>query len=251
MSAALTGPASAVQSLPATASAFQGPPVCPEQLHIKDRIKKQAERIKVGDFIPDVWLSRCTAPKVREHFLSHERFSKGTTVLVMVPEAFSPTCDDQLPDYVKYAIAIKSLGVETLAFMAINSPDVLRAWMIKHMKEHDTQKTILDVADVYGNFTIAAGLGHDFTGERAIGLGSRRCTLIIEPDATSGKPKVVHMILEPEVAPNQCVETSAKKVLEWLKANLEAKRKDSLETTAAAKNKSLAPASPTSTASLT
>jgi peroxiredoxin len=194
------------------------PPLDPEEVRIKERIKGQPNVIKVGDIIPNTWLARCVEQKKREHFQAHEKFSKGTTVLVIVPEAHSPTCDDQLPQYAKYAIAIKALGVETLAVMAHNSADVLRSWMIKHMPDHESKPMILDVADVYGNFIIAAGLGYDFTGERAIGLGARRCTLILEPDEKTGKPKVVHMILEPDATPNQCVATSALKVREWLQA---------------------------------
>lgn len=193
------------------------PPADPQQ-YIKWRIAKQPAMIKVGDAIPNFILTNY----ISEHFLnddnSHIRFSKGTTLLFMVPALNNPNYIDQLPEYLASAQKIKDLGVQRIVFVAPNPPSLVKSWEVMHKA---TEDKVLCVADTYQYFTIAMGLGVDLTSFYC-GLGARRSILILQPkqDPKAGKmvPTVVHRILESDdFAP---VETTAQKVIQWLAANM-------------------------------
>lgn len=219
------------------------PPADPQQ-YIKWRIANQPEMIKNGDAIPNFILTNY----ISEHFLnddnSHIRFSKGTTLLFMVPALNNPNYIDQLPEYLASAQKIKDLGVQRIVFVAPNPPSLVKSWEVMHKA---TEDKVLCVADTYQYFTIAMGLGVDLTSFYC-GLGARRSILILQPkqDPKAGKmvPTVVHRILESNsFAP---VETTAQKVIQWLEANMKT-------TTAASASKPVttATAAPATAASAT
>lgn len=225
-------------SVTAATNPFKGiaPPEDPED-YIKWRVANQPKMIDVGNVIPNENLHRCVTQTTREFKKSHEWLSKGVTLLVTVPSAHSPTCDNQLPQFITSANRIKELGVDKIIFVAPNSTDVVRSWAEFHKIGED----VLCLADPYQRLIIKMGLGFDFTGERTLGLGARRCALLIEQpkDKQSGNPvpTVVHRILEtdPTKPVNQCAETSAQKVVEWLEARQKAKQSSAVTTNTAAK----------------
>ena len=93
-----------------------------------------------------------------------------------VPGAFTPTCDRKhLPGYVKEASALKSKGINTIAFMAVNDVFVMDAWG----KSAGVGDAIQMLADGNGEYAKALGLELDAHG---FGMGTRgqRFSIIVE-----------------------------------------------------------------------
>ena len=58
-----------------------------------------------------------------------QALGNGTTVLVGMPGAFTPTCTDQhLPGFIKQSETLKSLGVERVCVITTNDRYVNSAW---------------------------------------------------------------------------------------------------------------------------
>jgi len=97
-------------------------------------------------------------------------------LLVSVPGAFTPTCDRKhLPGYVKEAAALKSKGINTIAFTAVNDVFVMDAWG----KSANVGDSIQMLADGNGDYVKALGLEMD---ARGFGMGTRgqRFSVIVD-----------------------------------------------------------------------
>lgn len=103
-----------------------------------------------------------------ESFDIADYVATGTTVLVGLPAAFSPTCTDrQLPDYVKNSDKIKASGVDRIACLSVNDSFVMQAWG----KSLGVEKSGIEmIADCSANFTRAIGADVDLS---AVGLNTR------------------------------------------------------------------------------
>lgn len=131
--------------------------------------------IKVGDAMPNGTFKTMTAEGPKD-LTTAQLFDGKKVLLVSVPGAFTPTCDRKhLPGYVKEASALKSKGINTIAFMAVNDVFVMDAWG----KASNVANDILMLADGNGDYVKALGLELD---GRGFGMGTRgqRFSVIVE-----------------------------------------------------------------------
>lgn len=92
---------------------------------------------------------------------------QGTVVLVGVPGAFTPTCNDNhVPGYLENADAIKSRGVDSIYVLSANDHHVMRAWE-KHL---GSEGKVQMISDWDASFAKSLGLNVDIS---AFGLGMR------------------------------------------------------------------------------
>ncbi len=94
-------------------------------------------------------------------------FGGKKVVLFAVPGAFTPTCHlKHLPGFIESADEFKSLGIDTVACVAVNDPFVLGAWEEKS----GGKGKVLFLSD--GNAEFTKKIGMDFDGS-GVGLGTR------------------------------------------------------------------------------
>ena len=101
--------------------------------------------------------------------------SNKKIVLVAVPGAFTPTCnDDHLPGFIENYERFKSKGIDEIFFISVNDPFVVNKW-----KEYNSADKINFIADANSEFLNLTGLTIDLS---VIGLGKRlsRFAMIID-----------------------------------------------------------------------
>ena len=101
--------------------------------------------------------------------------SNKKIILVAVPGAFTPTCnDDHLPGFIENYERFKSKGIDEIFFISVNDPFVVNKW-----KEYNSADKINFLADADSEFLNLTGLTIDLS---VIGLGKRlsRFAMIIE-----------------------------------------------------------------------
>jgi len=131
--------------------------------------------IQVGQRFPEATFTRM-AEKGPAPVTSAELFAGKKVVLFSVPGAFTPTCSKQhLPGYVKEADAMKSMGVDLIACMAVNDVFVMDAWG----QSHGASGKVLMLADGNGDVTRKLGLESDFS-KYGMGQRSRRFSMILQ-----------------------------------------------------------------------
>ncbi len=131
--------------------------------------------IAVGDKIPDVTLRMLTDDGVQP-VQSGEVLGSGRVILIGVPGAFTPTCNDHhLPGYVLRAEELTAKGVDTIACVATNDAFVMGAWG----RASGADGKVLMLADGNGEFTAEMGLPFDLSAA-GFGTRSRRYAAIIE-----------------------------------------------------------------------
>ncbi|MGH9003789.1 MAG: peroxiredoxin [Acidimicrobiia bacterium] len=131
--------------------------------------------IAVGDKIPDVKLTTLTDEGLTA-VQSTEVLGSGKVVLIGVPGAFTPTCNDHhLPGFVLRADELRDKGVDTIACVATNDAFVMGAWG----KASGAEGNVVMLADGNGEFTAALGLSFDLSS-RGFGTRSRRYAAILE-----------------------------------------------------------------------
>jgi peroxiredoxin len=131
--------------------------------------------IKVGDKMPKGTFTRMGA-KGPEPVSTDELFGGKKVVLFSVPGAFTPTCSAKhLPGFVQSADKLKSLGVDTIACMAVNDVFVMNAWGESSKATGKVQM----LADGNGEYARALGLELDAT---KFGMGQRgkRFSVIVD-----------------------------------------------------------------------
>jgi glutaredoxin/glutathione-dependent peroxiredoxin len=103
-------------------------------------------------------------------------FAGKRVVLFGLPGAFTPTCShNHLPGYLENAEAIKAMGVDTIACLAVNDHHVMKAWAA-HTGARDK---ILFLPDGNGDFTRAIGLEVDMRASN-FGPRCRRFSALVE-----------------------------------------------------------------------
>ena len=94
-------------------------------------------------------------------------FGQGTVVLVGVPGAFTPTCNDNhVPGYLENADAMKQRGVDAVYVLSANDHHVMRAWE----KSLGSAGKVHMISDWDASYAKALGLDLDAS---AFGLGIR------------------------------------------------------------------------------
>jgi glutaredoxin/glutathione-dependent peroxiredoxin len=98
---------------------------------------------------------------------AEEALNHGTVVLVGVPGAFTPTCNDNhVPGYLENASAIKERGVDAIYILSANDHHVMRAWE----KSLGSEGKVHMISDWDASYAKALGLEIDIS---AYGLGMR------------------------------------------------------------------------------
>jgi peroxiredoxin len=106
---------------------------------------------------------------------AHALCNNKKIVLTGVPGAFTPTCSEQhLPDFIKKTKLIKSHGVDSIFFMAVNDPFVMAYWGEKYKIKDEVRM----LGDPAAEFTKSHGLEMDLS-EAGLGLRSKRFTLVV------------------------------------------------------------------------
>ena len=106
----------------------------------------------------------------------------GTTVLVGMPGAFTPTCSDQhLPGFIRNTDKLKGLGVERVAVITTNDRYVNSAWNQAIEDCMVTKSGLLMLSDADGDAVKAMGLVDDMGF--GLGLRSKRFVIVAEGGA--------------------------------------------------------------------
>ena len=159
--------------------------------------------IAIGDRLPEASF-RVMEPDGIKTMTTGELFGGKKVVLFAVPGAFTPTCHlKHLPGFIEHADEFKTLGIDTVACIAVNDPFVLGAWA----EASGGKGKVLFLSD--GNAEFTKKIGMDFDGS-GIGLGTRskRYAALVE----DGVVKELNV----EDSPGVAEESTAAKLLEGL-----------------------------------
>jgi peroxiredoxin len=131
--------------------------------------------IAVGDRLPAGTFTHMT-PEGPKPITTDEVFQGRKVVLFAVPGAFTPTCSNMhLPSYVRNYEAIRALGFDAVACLAVNDIHVLDQWA----RAKGAEGKVLMLAD--GNGEYARKLGTEVDLSRfGMGLRSRRYSMLVE-----------------------------------------------------------------------
>ena len=131
--------------------------------------------LSTGEKLPEMELMVVTEDGPSK-ISSNEIFEGKRVVLVGLPGAFTGTCSGvHLPGFIENADAIKSRGIDTIALVAVNDHQVLKAWA-----EHTGgMGKILFIADWDGAFTRAIDMEVDMSAG-GLGMRSQRYSLIAD-----------------------------------------------------------------------
>jgi len=146
------------------------------------------QTISVGTPIPDVEVEVATADRsVASRKKVVDIIGKGTTILLGMPGAFTPTCTDQhLPGFYKHAKEFADLGVESISVVTANDRFVNVAWQ----KEAETclggcapdgerwiSSPVQMIADPRGDLLEAMGM-IAYLGQ-SLGIRAKRFALVL------------------------------------------------------------------------
>jgi len=163
----------------------------PMTISVSDRLP-DAEFLVIGDKGP--------------HPVSVQQIFAGRKVVLFgVPGAFTPTCDQQhLPGFIRSAKSFADRGIDEIACVSVNDPQVMRAWADA---SGALDAGIRMLADAGSDFTRAIGM--DFDAPEAGYYGrSKRYAMLVED-------RIVK-ILNIEVARGACELSSAETLLEQI-----------------------------------
>jgi len=155
--------------------------------------------IKPGDAIPSVAVKDENGNKITLHDVP------GKILIVGVPAAFSPSCNNQVPGYIENLDKLQSKGVSQVYVLSVNDAFVIKAWKEKLSDGKTTSVHFL--ADDTGAYASKLGLVFDASEL----LGSPRAKRFV---IVSEGGKVEKVIVEKD--PPQVTVTSAETVLQQL-----------------------------------
>ena len=122
---------------------------------------------------------------------------QGNVVLVGLPGAFTPTCNDNhVPGYLENADAIKQRGVDAIYILSANDHHVMRAWE----KSLGSEGKVQMISDWDASYATALGLNVDISAY-GLGMRAKRFSILFK----DGKVAVVNV----EDNPGQVSSTSA------------------------------------------
>ena len=126
-----------------------------------------------------------------------ELFGHGTVVLVGVPGAFTPTCNDNhVPGYLENADALKQRGVDAIYILSANDHHVMRAWE----KSLGSEGKVHMISDWDAAYAKALGLEIDISAY-GLGMRAKRFSILFK----DGKAAIINV----EDNPGQVSNTSA------------------------------------------
>ena len=159
--------------------------------------------ISVGDRLPDVTFKVMTDEGL-EDMTTSDVFAGKKVAIFAVPGAFTPTCQAMhVPNFLGSLDAFREKGVDTVACISVNDAFVLKEWA----KKTAADGKILFLADWNADFTVAAGLDFDASGN-GLGTRSKRYGMLVD----DGVVKALNI----EEAPKTVDVSSAEKLLEAL-----------------------------------
>jgi len=129
--------------------------------------------IKEGTIIPEI---ECRVDSINEKKINLGKL-EGKNVIVTVPAAFSPSCSDQVPEYIKKYDEFVAKGVKGIYVVAVNDIFAMNAW--KSKLSGDKTTPIKFVADDQGEFASATGLIFDAT-DLLGGPRAKRSAIVVE-----------------------------------------------------------------------
>ncbi|KIO18178.1 hypothetical protein M407DRAFT_246545 [Tulasnella calospora MUT 4182] len=128
----------------------------------------------------------------------------GKNIIVGVPGAFTPVCNDQVPGYIANFDKFKAKGINDIYVVAVNDVFVIKAWKEK-LAAADT--SVKFISDDHGEFVSELGLAFDATAGLG-GVRAKRFSLVTD----SGKVTKVNV----EEVPSKVTVTAAEEVLKSL-----------------------------------
>jgi glutaredoxin/glutathione-dependent peroxiredoxin len=158
--------------------------------------KEHSMTISTGDAAPEGKFKVIMADGPAEMAAS-DLFGSGTAVLVGVPGAFTPTCNDNhVPGYLENADALKERGVKAIYILSANDHHVMKAWE----KSLGSQGKVVMIADWNAAYAKALGLEIDLSGG-GLGMRAKRFSILFK----DGKAAIINV----ENNPGQVSNTSA------------------------------------------
>jgi peroxiredoxin len=131
---------------------------------------KEGEKLPVSEFF---YLDNEGAVKKVD---TNSIFDNQKAIMFGVPGAFTKVCSARhLPGYVKNYDLAKQKGISKIICLAVNDPNVMKAWG----EIHKVEDKILMLSDPYCKFTKSIGADIDRT-ERGLGMRSSRYTMLVE-----------------------------------------------------------------------
>ena len=133
-------------------------------------------KIKVGDKLPVSEFFYLNQKSEVKKISTSDIFKNQKVILLGMPGAFTKTCSAiHLPGYVKNYDNAKKKGISKIVCVAVNDPNVLRAWG----ENQEVGDKIFMIGDPFLNFTKAIGAEVD-KSEKGLGIRSSRYTMLIE-----------------------------------------------------------------------
>ncbi|KAL7010071.1 hypothetical protein EMMF5_000090 [Cystobasidiomycetes sp. EMM_F5] len=130
---------------------------------------------------PTVGAKLQTGVLLKEHSVTDANVSldnlEGKNIIVGVPGAFTPTCSNQIPGYIKDADDFIAKGVKAIYVVTVNDQFVTEAWKDKLGASGNGKIHFL--ADDAGKFTAAIGMGFEATPILG-SIRSHRYTMLVE-----------------------------------------------------------------------
>lgn len=118
-----------------------------------------------------------------------EVLGSGKAILLGMPGAFTPTCNDvHLPGFYKAAPDLKAMGVDKIALVTTNDRFVNAQWqksMCECMGVAEGQAPVVMLSDARGDLAESLGL-IGYLG-RALGVRSKRFALVVENNVVKYK----------------------------------------------------------------
>ncbi|WAR18295.1 PRDX5-like protein [Mya arenaria] len=112
---------------------------------------------------------------------AHELFKGKRGVLFSVLGAFTPGCQNHIPEYLDNHEKFKAEGFDVIACVAVNDPFVMSAWA----RSLNTNNKVLMLADTHGLFTKAMKM--DLDCRHIMGtIRSKRYSVVIEDSVIKG-----------------------------------------------------------------
>ena len=133
-------------------------------------------KIKLGDKLPQNDFFYLDESNEVNKISTNDLIKSKKVIILGMPGAFTKTCSAvHLPGYVKNYDLAKKKGITKIICIAVNDPNVMKAWGEKH----NVSNKIFMVGDPFCKFTKAIGAEVD-KSQKGLGMRSNRYTMLIE-----------------------------------------------------------------------
>jgi peroxiredoxin len=189
----------------------------PPQFGLLNRFRKKKAQtftpIAIGAPLPEVDVEIVDDGGESRPTTIAEVLGQGTSILVGMPGAFTPTCTaTHLPGFKTSAAHLSKLGVKTIAVLTTNDRFVNDAWakglgiIDETKRENNNQNVITMLSDGDGDLIRKLGLAEDMGF--GVGIRSKRFALVVQDGV------VTH--LETDEGMDDCVNSSAENLIKVL-----------------------------------